>query len=1459
MTTRFYLNIDGLGGRSTVPGFEGWFDLAVFALDFEVMASPGPGGLETSRPVFGALSASLANDSSLGSLLTDAANGELINSVRIVGVEDTRTGPHEVYELTLNQVLIGRVVDVAGPNATVAFDYGQIGLVTREFDPDGNLTGTHSFGYDRASEAAISPGSLDSPARRLVNDSPSDVQYFIRIAGIDGTVDDIDPVDGEIGRAGWFKLDHFQFDVSNASDINNSVEPAFGLLNTVFDADSALAQLWRHQATGELIDAVEIEGVGKGADGKLVTVYDLTLNDVLVAATDLWGVAGIKYQNDSITFDYKQIDLRTPDDSFSFDRVTGKSIDPGGLSSAGSGISDDVPGIDRYFMKIDGVAGDSRAPGHEDWIELSALDVGVLVPPFSQTGAFETANAEFGPLSVYTINDTGLAPLLNLLASGNSIGAIEIEGVHGRGKDAVTVYDLTLNDVLVKGIGDDRDGYNARFDYGKIHLETRTVDDLGAPSSTTSFGFDRSTGKEAGALTEAALDTTESVGNGTKYFVKFDGVAGHSGFSGYQGWTQIDAFVFDVFSAGGFTENGPPDFAPVTLDFETNPVLTDLLLLQAQGKSLDAVEIHSVQPVGSGEYRTVSELTLNDVFVSEISPFAVSLDYQKIGLKTLGYSNDLSGGSKLVDIQEFGFDRVAGSAIDPDSLDNASLVKDPNLVGIPQKYFLRIDGIDGESTSETHAGWFEVDVPTLFVGAETEAGPGGAWSAGLPEFAPLDVVFQQNTALAHFLTDLASGEKIGAMQIQGVTSPGADAEVITYDLRLNDVRVTRVADNAVTGPLVRFDYARIGLETAAIDPSSELAVPSGSFGYDRASDEVVDATSLVTPGDPGFELSPNGSFFQYYVRFENIQGDIAAGAHKGAFRLDGFSFDAVSPGDFRDAASADFGDLDLQIDFGAAIARFMSLQTARDSVGTVEIEVFDSGGKDAQQVLALALDNALITGISETQHTGDEGIRGGLSLAYERIGVKTFATTTRDDSELSPVFDIERAFGFDLLTSKAIAFDDIGSIGSTLSAPTDSDPASDVVAENSAPGTTVGIDVASDPGATFSLGANPGGLFAIDPTTGIVTVAAPIDRESVGADVGISIIATGAGGVTATSNFAVGIGDVDEFDITPIVEIRDTYEAVWENSPIGTAVGLSVSAGDADATDTVSYALSANPGGLFAIDPTTGAITVGGAIDFEKTRRFVDIEVTATSTDGSSDSAMFEIEIGNVGGRILNGDKNDNIIDGTPENDTISGRNGKDTLSGKDGNDTINGQGHDDTLNGGDGKDMMYGGGGDDTLIGGAGNDYLSGANGKDRLEGEDGKDVLAGGGGRDSLFGGAHKDVLFGQAGHDRMFGGKGNDQLDGYKGRDLLVGGAGKDTFIFDLDSGIDRIRDFRDDVDTLELDDALWGGSALTGAEVVDAFADIVEADVVFAFDGGQTIRLLGFAATGTAALTDDITIF
>ena len=111
-------------------------------------------------------------------------------------------------------------------------------------------------------------------------------------------------------------------------------------------------------------------------------------------------------------------------------------------------------------------------------------------------------------------------------------------------------------------------------------------------------------------------------------------------------------------------------------------------------------------------------------------------------------------------------------------------------------------------------------------------------------------------------------------------------------------------------------------------------------------------------------------------------------------------------------------------------------------------------------------------------------------------------------------------------------------------------------------------------------------------------------------------------------------------------------------------------------------------------------------------------------------------------------------------------------------------------------------------MLGGNDNDQLFGGGGSDRLIGGAGKDRLFGEAGNDRLKGGNENDRLDGGSGNDRLDGGSGNDRLDGSKGKDVITTGQGRDRIILKRNGGFDRLTDFQNNQDKIDLQRISFG---------------------------------------------------
>ncbi|KAK8743275.1 hypothetical protein OTU49_001344 [Cherax quadricarinatus] len=158
---------------------------------------------------------------------------------------------------------------------------------------------------------------------------------------------------------------------------------------------------------------------------------------------------------------------------------------------------------------------------------------------------------------------------------------------------------------------------------------------------------------------------------------------------------------------------------------------------------------------------------------------------------------------------------------------------------------------------------------------------------------------------------------------------------------------------------------------------------------------------------------------------------------------------------------------------------------------------------------------------------------------------------------------------------------------------------------------------AEDPDATsrvvYSIvGGDPTGLFTINPDSGRIRVASEsgLDISNLKTDYIILTVEANDGEGSHTANIKVSVRDAN--NNVPVFSKNPYLAAVQENAPEGSVVEQ-VSASDADTGANAAIVYRIHRGGYddFAIDGTTGIITVARKLDYDR-RKSYDIEIVAT-------------------------------------------------------------------------------------------------------------------------------------------------------------------------------------------------------------------------------------------------------
>ncbi|MBS0172305.1 MAG: cadherin domain-containing protein, partial [Nitrospira sp.] len=198
-------------------------------------------------------------------------------------------------------------------------------------------------------------------------------------------------------------------------------------------------------------------------------------------------------------------------------------------------------------------------------------------------------------------------------------------------------------------------------------------------------------------------------------------------------------------------------------------------------------------------------------------------------------------------------------------------------------------------------------------------------------------------------------------------------------------------------------------------------------------------------------------------------------------------------------------------------------------------------------------------------------------------------------------------------------------------APTDLSLSANTVAENAANGTVVGTITGVDPDAgdtkTYSFTDSAGGRFAINGSTGVITVAdGTLLNYEAATSHNVTVRVTDAAGLTYDETFGITVSNVNE---TP-TDLALSANTVAENAANGTVVGT-VTGTDPDAGDTKSYTFTDNAGGRFAINGSTGVITVanGTLLNYEAATSH-NVTVRVTDAGGLTYDETFTINLTDV-------------------------------------------------------------------------------------------------------------------------------------------------------------------------------------------------------------------------------------
>ncbi|TAE90572.1 MAG: hypothetical protein EAZ81_09605, partial [Verrucomicrobia bacterium] len=192
------------------------------------------------------------------------------------------------------------------------------------------------------------------------------------------------------------------------------------------------------------------------------------------------------------------------------------------------------------------------------------------------------------------------------------------------------------------------------------------------------------------------------------------------------------------------------------------------------------------------------------------------------------------------------------------------------------------------------------------------------------------------------------------------------------------------------------------------------------------------------------------------------------------------------------------------------------------------------------------------------------------------------------------------------------------------------------IAENASNGTSIGTILPTSLSGTLSYtisAGNPGGAFAIHPSSGLVTVANSnmlnyetlSTRFDVPAAIELFVTISNQTGTSQTVRALVSVNDVNELPV--ISPLADT--TLIENTSAGLVFGQA-SASDVDRYDYPVFSIvSGNAAGFFRIDSGTGQISLANSPSVSSDSLY-NLVIQATDTRGASSTATMNVTIRNL-------------------------------------------------------------------------------------------------------------------------------------------------------------------------------------------------------------------------------------
>lgn len=1237
-------NGNPIPGGSANSNYPGWFNVEEINLDALLTGTSVAGGSVSTDYGLGVILAGSAAGAA-ASLFEDVLQGRDFSTVRLIGVDNTRSGSPVVLDLRLDTAKVTNFFAADGLSLT--FEADRYTLSSSGFDARGVRISTGEVIWEdgdagTAGAVAAIAGATSSPPPATASNIPvlPPTKFLMAVDGVYGGP-------GAAGRPGWFVIDAAPLSVLLEEIAKGTASgtlglPQFAPIRISLNGDVGLTELLQRTLTGSAIPQIRIEALNSNNG----LVYSIDLANVTVVSLEDPATSGFNLELDFQRVAVTSVVPGQAPVSTVYDRVTetagGPAIPAPVVPTTGT---TPVP-ASSFFIALAGVEGEAGAtrPG---WFALGDAPTMSFERAVTNPGD-PVAVVEVGRVTVLFNSLTAMPDLMASMTSGTALSGATIHGLSGGGS---RTYATDFANVRVVSIEQANGQLVATLEFDRFDMVTWHRAANGSLTANPAVSWNSVTDAPAGPVPSVTPPaTTVAAATPEAWFLTMDGFDGGVTLPGRDG-----AFLLDnvSFAAGA---DGQVVFDLVRL-FGFDPTGHTAIL----GAFMRDTRIAGARLEGAvnvnGQWRTVTQIDLAEIRVAQQTLssgqlFGIDLSFGQIVTRTL----DRNTGAVL---SEAGWNAVDGTPfVGPVQ------AQPVNVAGtaVPaQSWVMLMDGVGGDSTAAGHVNWIGVDGFALDLQRETEPGLASDYLEG----GVIDIQLRDATALVDFLNYLRF-EAQGSVVLDGLDGAGR----VVSKLELAQATVLRVGGPLDT-PLVRLGFVKMEVVTPRFNSNGTQAAVE-STGYDFVTNSVDFVNPTAAP-----IAAPSVSVSQYFMVVEGQNGDVQTAQRGGWYRVELGAVDLSRPDIMTEAAPVEVWMYDL----GSASDFLEQFNTGLAMEGVL-IEGTRGTGASERVVLRLSLGNVLLNGVEVT----NDGVK--ITLKYEAVRVETWANQPGLPNDGYSQFnvDLETGASFnDLLT-----FAPIGTQGDDMLAGSSFDNTLDGDAGNDSLYGGGGNDTLTGGNGADSLDGGAGvDIATYTAATSRVEVSLAISGPQGTRGAGLDQLTGIEGLIGSAFDDALTGNDADNLLVG--LAGKDLLRGEAGNDVLNGSEGADTLMGGlgndtlqgGDGTDSIwggdgNDSIAGGNGYDFVIyaDATAG------------------VRVSLANTNSQATLGAGTDRISGIEG-----------IEGSAHNDLLTGNTLNNQILGGAGHDRLDGAGGRDILLAGAGNDTLIGGLDADTLVGGTGSD----------------------------------------------------------------------------------------------------------------------------------------------------------